>query len=368
MKRILQVVGGMNRAGAETMLMNLYKHIDISKYQFDFVYFTSEKCDYDQDIAMLGGQIFRITNVNPVKRAVLLYKIVKENGPYLAVHSHTNNNSFMHHFPALLGGVKKRITHSHCSNSQYLQTRTGRFYLGISNRLNKILSNRYVACGRAASLFLFPRVDQSKVTILPNAVSLDDYLNPDFSQYSSVRKLLSINSTTPLIVQIGRISNVKNFEFTIGFAAYLKSKGKKCNFAFLGTGELYNKLSKKIIDDNLTDSVHFIGVRDDVSKVLHESSCMIMPSLHEGFPVVLVEAQATGTPCLISDSISNEVDLGLNLVGFCSLQAPFEEWEKQLDILLGNLNVSKENISKTIISKGFSVIESAKKLEEIYEK
>lgn len=367
MKRILQVVGGMNRAGAETMLLNLFKHIDRSKFQFDFIYFTDKVCDYDDDILELGGRIFRITTTNELLKMYQLYKILKVNGPYLAIHSHTNYNSFLYHIPALIAGVKNRITHSHCSNSLYSRSRSGRVYLRFSEKLNKSFSNRFIACGKAAGQFLFPKVDQSKITILPNALKLDNYLYPNLNQYVSIRESLALRSSVPLIVQIGRLSQVKNFDFTIDLAAYLKEHGKPYQFVFLGSGELLEQLSKKVDILNLNDCIHFLGVRDDVAQILNEASCVIMPSLFEGFPVVLVEAQASGTPCLISDSISKAVNFGLGLVHTCSLKSPLSDWDIALDHVLSKMTVSKDEIREVLTKKGFSVDKSVQKLEGIYD-
>ena len=366
MKRILHVVGGMNRAGAETMLINLFRHIDRTKFQFDFIYFTDKECDYDNDILELGGRIFRITKTNALAKMYQLYKILREKGPYLAIHSHTNYNSFMYHIPACFAGVKNRITHSHCSNSLYSKSRTGRAYLRVSERLNQWFSNRFIACGNAAGQFLFPNVDQSKITILPNALNLNTYINPDLNHFLSIRDSLSISSVTPLIVQIGRLSTVKNFDFTIDLAAYLKRIGKPYQFAFLGNGELWEELSQKVNKLNLNDCIHFMGVREDIPQILNEASCVIMPSLFEGFPVVLVEAQASGTPCLISDTISEDVDFGLGLVHRCSLKASFKDWDMALDRVLNGLTASKDKIKEVLTEKGFSVTKSVRQLEGIY--
>lgn len=367
MKRILQVVGGMNRAGAETMLINLYKTIDRSKFQFDFVYFTSEMCDYDDDILELGGRIFRITTSNMFLKMYQLYKILRKYGSYSALHSHTNYNSFTYHIPALLAGVKNRITHSHCSNSLYTKSITGRAYLRVSEKLNHLFSSRFIACGRDAGQFLFPKVDLSEIIILPNALPLENYLNPNFKDYSSIRDAFSVSSSTPLIIQIGRLNEVKNFEFTIDFAAYLKKQGREYQFAFIGTGELLGKLKNKVNDLDLTDCIHFTGVREDIPQILNEASCLIMPSLFEGFPVVLVEAQAAGTACLLSDTIPKDVDLGLGLIQTCSLKASYNDWNGALDCALAKKGVSKNRIKEVLTDKGFSVEKSVRKLELIYD-
>jgi glycosyltransferase EpsF len=371
MKRILQVVGGMNRAGAESMIMNLYRNIDRNKFQFDFVYFTAETCDFDEEILFLGGRILRTQNflnesVSVLKRSWRLRKIIKEYGPFYAVHSHTLFSTCFHLYVAKLSGVQKRIAHSHNTSDANSSSFIGKIYQSLSKRLIRQYSTDFIACGNAAGNYLFPKIVSSKITFLPNAINLEDFNKP---KSTMLKKELKVPPSEFIVLQIGRLSKVKNFKFTIRLASYLKENGfLGYHFVFIGQGEDKNALENLVAEQKLEDCISFLGVRSDIPNLLASADVLIMPSFHEGFPVVLVEAQASGLPAVISDNISKEVDLGLNLISFCGLNESFSIWASEMDRLTRKCRPRFNDIRENLTLKGFSVKESAKKLEEIYEK
>ncbi|MBL4745965.1 MAG: glycosyltransferase [Flavobacteriaceae bacterium] len=369
MKRILQIVGGMNRAGAETMLMNLYRNIDRNKYQFDFVYFTYDKCDYDEEIRSMGGRIFTTQRfkgeeVSVFKRAMRLREIINDNASFHAVHSHTLFSSSFHLGVAKFCNISKRIAHSHNTNDVNSTTFIGRLYQKFSRLLIHCFATDFIACGEAASKYLFLSSDSEKVLFLPNAIDLDKFT---LKKEHKIQLELGLGFHKKMVLQIGRLSQVKNFEFTIKLASYLKTIGNDdFHFIFVGQGPDLEKLKKLREDLKVNDLITFLGVRGDIPNLFANSDIMLMPSYHEGFPVVLVEAQAAGLPSVISTNISREVDLGINLVSFCSLEQDYKEWIIQMEIGLNNKNEDVDFLKQILTKKGFSVIESAVKLQKLY--
>lgn len=371
MKRIIHIVGAMNRAGAETMIMNLYRNLDCNNYQFDFIYFTKDKCDYDKEIIDKGGRIYRVSvtkssffkTISRYYKYYLLLKSLKENN---LVHSHMNINNSMYLFLAYLAGVKDRISHSHGTEGKYHQSFFRKIYKFFSFSIIKKFATKYIACGVTAGNYLYPRVEKSKIILLPNAINIEEFSENRMVHRNYIRDFLKIDKETIVVSQIGRLSTVKNHIFSIQFMKKLKQLKVKFHFVIIGDGELKEYLQKSVKTDGLEKEVTFLGVRSDVPELLSGSDCILMPSLHEGFPVVLVESQAIGVPSLISDSISNEVDLELGLVDFIALNDSLSIWKKQLIKLVEKEEVDSSLRLQILTDKGFNIKNSIKKIEEIY--
>lgn len=369
MMRILQVVGGMNRAGAETMLMNLYKELDRSKFQFDFVYFTDKRCDYDQEIIELGGRIFKIPDTiykNPISRAIALYKLIKKESPFHAIHCHQMFSNAFHLISGYYGGVKMRIAHSHNTSDVNSNSFAGKIYHSISKVLISKYATDFLACGENAGKFLFPK--KNNVTFLPNAIDLNVFINETKNNNLMFFENENIKDDTVVITQIGRLSPVKNHSFTLHLVKFLKEQNFNFQLAIVGAGILENDLKQLTKDLGVESHVTFCGVRDDIDIVLNNSDLMIMPSLHEGFPVVLVESQASGVPALISSNISREVDLGIGLIHFCDLEDDYMVWFNKIKGAIQNTRVSIKDREQALSDHGYNIKLSIKKLEMIYEK
>ena len=351
----------MNRAGAETMLMNLYRELDKEKYQFDFLYFTNQKCDYDDEIIALGGKIYRVNNDSFFSRFKATYRFFKTNKQFYAVHSHTLLNNGTNLLAAFLAGYKKRVSHSHSTANLTYQNVSQIGYYYFSKFLINIFSTHYIACGIEAGAYLYYK--KNKPLLLPNAV--------DFAVFESakptLREELSLNKNTFLIVQIGRFLEVKNHNFTIDLAKYMSDSHQiDFHIVFVGDGPLRNSCIDKMNANNLSNYITFVGLRSDIPSILKSSDCMIMPSLHEGFPVVLVESQVAGIPALVSNTVANEVDLGVDLIFFESLTANFNKWQQQL-VLLKNKKKKDKNYLEQLSNKGFDVKSSVSILIDFYE-
>lgn len=349
----------MNRAGAETMLMNLYRVLDKNEYQFDFLYFTDEKCDYDDEIISLGGKIYSIKNDGFVNRFISTYNFLQSNKQFYAIHSHTLLNNGTNLFAAYLAGNKIRISHSHNTSNGAQTSLLTILYYQFSKYLINTFSNGFIACGNEAGEYLYYK--KNAFLFLPNAVNFNDF---NVSK-TNFRKELTVNDETILIAQIGRFSEVKNHIFTIELSKYMLSQNIDFHVVFVGDGVLKTQMVQKVNAYNLNSKITFLGLRDDIPTILKAADCMIMPSLHEGFPVVLVEAQVAGTPSLISDSIAKEVDLGVDLIQFESLNAAEEKWVSKLKAIKSYKKEDDSHLEK-IGNQGFDINRSLEMLLKYY--
>lgn len=362
MKRILHIIGAMDRAGAETMVMNLYRAVDRTQFQFDFLYFTDKKCDFDEEIIAFGGAIYRVSNSGLLGRSIETYKFLKENKQFHAIHSHTLLNNGFNLLAAFMAGFKIRIAHSHNTTNGIEKSISQKLYYVFSKFLINKFGTVFIACGKEAGEYLFYK--NKKVIVLPNAV--------DFKMFTKnvkkpfLRKLLNISNECLLICQIGRLQSVKNHEFTIRLAQYMKIEAFNFHFAIIGNGVFEEQLIDLTRKLNIDDKITFLGLRSDIPEILSESDVMIMPSFYEGFPVVLVESQVAGIPAVISSTIATEVDLGIDLVNFESLDSDYKVWAEKLIAIRFSKKGGDMTYLKVLKDKGYDIHENVKELIKIY--
>jgi glycosyltransferase EpsF len=366
MKRILHITGGMNRAGAETMIMNLYREIDKNKYQFDFVYFTSEPCDYDDEIIELGGRIHRLRSTNFLSRFFDLKRLLIKHTEYRVVQSHTLLSSAFHLSAAAFAGVPYRIAHSHNTSDLSKSKFITLLYHSFSRSVIKKYATNFIACGKAASRFLFQ--NEQKVLFLPNAIDTTKFASIGETQKEYINSKFQVEDDCLKIIQVGRLQAVKNPFYSIEIAKLLKERGTKFKLFFVGQGDLREELEEAIKVNSLVNEVVLLGVRSDIPELMAGSDVMLMPSLHEGFPVVLVEAQSVGLPALISNTISHEVNLNLGLVDFEELSVSASMWADQLVFVKSRKNMKTTERLELLKDQGFDIKSSTKRLINMYNK
>lgn len=360
MIRVLHIVGKMDRAGAETMLMNLYRNIDRTQIQFDFITFTQEKGDYDEEILTLGGRIFPILAKNPLQRMFKLTSFLKLHPEYQIVHAHMLLSNAFHLLAAKCADVPHRISHSHNTSSRK-SGYVAKIYEKFSIYLNIILSTKKIACGEKAAEYLFSTTEN--VLLLNNAIDLKSYNDISLNDRKYWENICLYGGELK-IIQVGRLNEVKNHNFSLEIAKKLKDQNVDFIFFIIGQGPLENSIRKKVQDYNLEKNVFLLGVRGDVPNLMAGADIMLMPSLHEGFPVVLVESQAVGLKSLISSNISKEVDFRVNLINFRELNN-IDAWVEDIK-LAKTKHIDIDNNIHVLTERGFDIKENASKLLKLY--
>lgn len=374
MDRILHVVGGMDRGGAETMIMNLYRAIDRSNIQFDFLCMQQGKHHYDEEIEKMGGRIFYIKE--PKERGVFghildMRNVMLKNGPFAAVHGHTNFHTGIIAIAAKMSNVKIRICHSHntreSNNSKFFR----RAYFALMKLLIQKYSTTMLACGVEAGEHLFGKrmLDRGSVEVFPNAINLEQFKIIPINEVNLLRKELNIPENAIVLGNIARFTEQKNHEFFIDFIKKLEQKDTEYRIVLVGEGILLEGFSNRINEMGLQSKVLFLGVRSDIPLLLNLFDVFIMPSLYEGLPVSIVEAQATGVPCLVSDTITEEVDMGLGLISYLNLKKSKDEWVNKIIEILNKHNnkiINQSLINVALSNKGYEITESVFRLKKIY--
>lgn len=356
--RILQVVTHMNRGGLETMLMNYYRKIDREKVEFDFLVHRQATAAYDGEIEVLGGKIFRLPRLNPfsVTYKRKLKKFFKEHSEYRVIHVHQDCMSAVVLKEAKKCGVPVRIAHSHSSSQDKdLKYPIKRFF---RKQISKYATHMF-ACGKEAGEWMFCGAE---FEVLNNAIDASQYIyNEEIREQK--RKQLGILRDELVVGHVGRFCYPKNHSLLIDIFEEL-TKRVPCKLLLVGDGELRQDIEEKVTAKNLNDRVIFTGVRSDVSDLMQAMDVFVFPSNYEGLPVTMIEAQAAGLPCLISDKVPIECKK-TDLVQQISLEYSEKIWADKVLEIVGNV---RRNTYEEIKMAGFDISENATKLQEFYYK
>lgn len=356
MIRVLHVVTYMGIGGLETMLMNYYRHVDRKKIQFDFLVHRDFEAAYDREIIELGGKIYRLPRLNPISRYYWkqLNGFFREHQEYKIVHSHLDCMSAIPLKSAKNNGVPVRIAHSHSSS----QTKDKKYYLKLfyKNKITKYATELF-ACSQAAGQWMF---NTDHFYILNNAIDANQYVY-DSKVRAFERRKMGIPEETLVIGHVGRFAPPKNHKYLIELFNQVRKKIPNTILMLVGDGELRSQMENLAKELGIQDKVIFTGQRTDVSRLLQVMDVFVFPSIYEGLPVSLIEAQAAGLPCLISDKVPIECKK-TDLVE----QIPLDDINKWIELIIGVENVMRRDTSEEIKKSGFDINSSAKELEEFY--
>lgn len=355
--RIAQIIGKAVISGVDSVVMNYYRHIDKSRVQFDFFMDGYNKTPLDEEILDLGGRIIKLT---PYEKS--MYKNMSEcraafeKNRYTIVHSHLNTLSVFPLYAAYRAGVPVRIAHNHSTTSR------GEFKRNLMKQVlrpfSKIFATHYAACGNYPARWLFgtKTVRQGKVRLIKNAVDTLRFY-PDTKAGSRIRKEFGLESRF-IVGHVGRFVFPKNHEFIVRVFAEVYKKNQNAALILVGTGELESDVRRLVKELGIEQAVIFTGLRRDIPDFLNAFNVFFLPSRYEGLPVVGMEAQAAGLPCLMSDAVPPDTAV-TPLVEFFPLTAAVGDWA---DKLLSYENREKKSYPDLLRNSGFEIKQEAEKL------
>lgn len=355
--RVLQVVTTMNRGGLETMLMNYYRHVDRERVQFDFLEHRKEHSAYDDEIESLGGRIYRLPRLVPWSKSYLsaLNHFFDEHPEYKVVHVHQDCLSSVILMVAAQHNVPVRVAHSHSAsqdkNLKYL------IKLCYKRFIPKYATDLF-ACGRDAGDWMF---GGAPFQIINNAIDVAAYTY-DRAKRQKVRQQLGLENEFT-IGHVGRFNQPKNHPFLLDIFATLLKEEPNAILLLVGGGEGMSKMQEKVQALGIAEHVRFLGVRSDVADLMQAMDIFVLPSLYEGLPVTMVEAQAAGLPCIISDKVPPECILTEGLVDIMTLSASPEAWAEKI---LAKRAIPRTDRRAEIAAHGFDITTEAVKLQEFY--
>lgn len=356
--RILQIVTYMGRGGLETMLMNYYRHINRNNIQFDFLVHRDFEADYDKEICDLGGKIYRLPPLNPISKTYQnsLETFFREHKEYKVVHSHLDCMAGIPLKFAKKNGVPICIAHAHNSN----QTKDKKYLLKLFYKRNIAKYSDFLfACGEEAGNWMF---GGKKYLVLNNAIDASEYIfNAEIRR--RIRESFGIDQTTLLVGHVGRFAPQKNHKMLIDIYEAMKKRVPNSKLLLVGVGDLMEQIRSDVSCRKLQDNVIFAGLRSDVPELLQAMDVFLFPSINEGLPVSIIEAQAAGLPCVISDGVPTECKK-TELIFQKSLKDDVDLW---VDAVLEAAKIERRNTFEEIVKSGFDVSHEAKKLEKFYQ-
>ena len=355
--RIAQIMGKMDNGGVEAVIMNYYRNIDRSKVQFDFIVDSDSKFIPRDEIESLGGRIYIVPPYQKLGKYIpALVKLFKQNN-YQIVHSNINTLSVFPLFAAKKAGVPIRIAHSHSTAAKGETKKNILKY--ILRPFSKVFATHYVACSEYAGEWLFGKkaTVSGKVTIFNNAIDLNKF-KFDENVRNEVRKELGIEDKF-VIGHVGRFCFQKNQEFLIDIFEEVHRRDPNSVLLLIGDGEDREKIENRI--KNMY-GVFLLGNRTDVDRLYQAMDVFVLPSQYEGLPVVGVEAQASGLPCILSDRMTSETKMSTN-VCFLSIDKGVRIWT---DEILKHKNNDRKKTADDIRENGFDISQQGNKLVDYY--
>lgn len=371
--KVLIVAGAMNVGGIENQLMHLLRQAGKNQFQIDFTT-TEDHPFYKDEMLALGAQCIRIPKTEGIhflRYCRALFRVMREGG-YDIVHSHELFHSGMVLLTARLAGVKHRFVHAHNwsdgDGSGRKRSWKRSVYNHVMQRLIQWNATDFVACSTLAGKFLYGEkvVKQPNYHLVFNSVDTSRFIE----KYDQQETGEFCEDGWVNVLQVGRFTPIKNQLFTAEIAKELKARGKKIRILCAGNvgGEYDEAVKAKIAEYGLEEQMLLLGVRKDIDVLMRKSSAFLLPSLYEGMPLVMIEAQASGLPCVTADTYSHEVDFGLGMVNWLNLEDGVSAWADAVESAVNKGRAKKPDIVNAVKKYGFDSKVFAKKLCDLYEK
>ena len=366
--KVLYFIDRMLRGGIQTFVIENMKHMDKNKIQIDYLLLDDGvKYELEDTLKEMGSNVYKLKGVwlrKPTDYFNYFKKIdefFSQHNDYKVVHLHSSSKNFYILKSAKKYGIPVRIAHSH--NIGFQSKNKIQIMIGnVCKPLLKKYATDYFACAYLAGEWLFGKktVKDGKVRVIHNAVEYEKFKFNEKKRIE-IRNRLNINEKL-VIGNVGRFSEQKNHEFLIDIFNEIHKKNKMSTLMLIGKGEKEEIIRKKVKELGLENDVIFMGFCDNVNELMWAMDIFLMPSLHEGLPVVGIEAQAAGLPCFMSKYvITDEVKI-TELVKFIELKQSPREWAEE--ILKSDL--SRKNTKAEIEQARYLIMDTAKELENFY--
>lgn len=369
--RILHVLGSLNRGGIETWLMHALRTLERGRFQMDFVVHTDEPGAFDAEVRALGCGVFPCLSPNrPLRYARQLKRVLHDHGPYDVVHSHVHDFSGWVLRTAAKAGVPLRIAHSH-NDTRPVDQKAGlvrRWYLSWMRRLIHRHANSLLAASRPAAQALFgPKWNQDpRCRVVYYGIDLEPFQQ---DAVGDVRAAMGFSTDSVVLGHVGRFELQKNHLYLLQVAAEFMRREPRARLLLVGVGPLRAEVEQHVKALGLSDQVLFAGARADVPALMrHCMDVLVLPSLHEGLPLVCMEAQAAGLPMVITDNISTELDALPPLVRRMPLNSGPVAWASAVAKSIATKGLVPPGAALELMQQSpFNIRESVVTLQTVYE-
>ena len=362
--RVLHVVGGLDAGGIESLIMGLYRNIDRNEIQFDFVKHSPEAGMFEEEALSLGAEIYlapKYKVINHVQYVGWWKRFFHEHPEHLVVHGHMRSTASVYLAVAKAEG-RKTVAHSHSTSddsgpSAYVK----RF---LYRNLNDVADYRF-ACSEEAANWLFGNErSAAPVTLLRNGIDARGMAYSPVGR-EKVRRSNAISYGDVVVGTVGRLTRLKNqAELVRAFGRW--SDGiPRMKLLIVGEGEERGPIEAVIREESLEGAVLLPGKTDEVADFLSAMDLFVLPSLHEGFGNVLVEAQCNGLRCVASDSVPSATNV-LGRVEYLPIENGLREWDSSVGRLLDEPREDRTRFADRIAQGGYDVADGARHLSNFY--
>ena len=365
--RLAYVTHGLSANGIESLLVNIARHIDRERFDVTFILAVDPDippCLFEPEILSLGMRVIRICDLDGLKKKKRyissLYSVFKKE-QFDIVHANMDLLSGFVLRAAKKAGVPKRICHAHTSGSHFAASNTASWKVVLQKLYRRIMRNmiirsstKRIGCSDSANQYMY---GSAEATVLLNGIDLQQYV-----QARADKDVASDLSPAAVhLATVGRISMPKNPLFLCAVVKELSVLRQDFVLHWVGTGEMLDPVKEEIRRCGIGDYIQLMGVRTDIPQILSGCGFFLLPSLFEGLGIVLIEAQACGLPCFVSDVVPRQVDAGG--CRFLPLDAGAKAWAKEIDDQIRSDKVPAIDAEKMA---DFDIRSYVKKLENIY--
>lgn len=362
--RILNLFTIMDRGGAETMVMNYYRKLDKSKIQFDFLVHRPEKGEYEEEIEAMGGRIYRMIPIYPqnfVKYKRMLNGFFNEHQEYDIIHSHMSELGYFAFKEAERQMIPFRICHAHSKPHGFDKKLIVRNY--FKKRMMRHITHQFT-CGMEAGEWLYGKKHKKDFIVMNNAIDAKAF-NYNKDTEKRMRKQLGIENKL-VIGHVGRFTHEKNHRFIVDIFNEAYKNNAESVLLLVGKGPLEESTKQKVSALGLDQAVKFLGVRENINEIMQSFDLFLFPSLYEGVPLTVVEAQAAGLRIYMSDKVSKECILTEN-IKVIPLSHSAKKWANEIQNLIIS-GFQKKKMVEEIKSVKYDIEENAKWLQRFYRK
>lgn len=374
MKRILHIAPGMDYGGIASFILNYYSHFPVGSVQMDVLGVFSADAPRREQLEKLGGRysyVGTFSNVHLLRNIIAWTRFIRQ-GQYDVVHSHCNLVGAWMMLAAWIAGVPIRVTHSHSTgllSGSFIQ----RCYVGLRRWMIKCLSTHRLACSHDAGIVMYGK--NLSFDVLNNGIEVEEFIDSETIDLSDLRQELSIPVGHRVYTLVARISEVKNHDFAVDIFRWIHQMDPSAILLIGGAGgendptERHSPtgpaMHRKIHDYGLESHVRIVGPRKDMKAIYALTDCWLFPSLYEGFSIALLELQASSIPTIVSDRVSQDSDIGLNLLTFVSLDESPQVWA-QLACATHKSMLGHETILSAFKKRSLDVESNVSQLAHIY--
>lgn len=361
--RVLHIMSGYG-GGISAFIRNKAEVFKNKKVPFDVITFDTVSPSFNNLIEATGGKVYKVDN--PKQKGFRLFfkqvdQIMKKLPKETLIHSHVYGMVALPFYAiARKNRLKRFVIHAHTAAPSL---RNNAFQEKRKKWINRKISKEKLSCGLKASNNIFGESEIGKQSIvhIPNSINYTEF-SKQRNQVELKKEILGVEDDRLIIGSIARFRELKNHHFMIEVIEELKKLDVPFLWFFAGDGLLREEIENLVKEKGLSDYVAFLGFREDIPNLFEIMDIFALPSLNEGLPTVVIEAQATSTTAYVSDTVTHECDLGLGLVEYLSIKDK-NQWVKQIQSF-EKKRISREEIEDKLIENKFTNETSAELYHE----